>query len=123
MPCRRLGTGGEGEGTQGRHVRSQLKLRDGNAGDRAQNIQGPVNMIDLCHALHLHRGTVETIYSRIQLTSDHTSLEVCSRIAGCRVSMRSREEDEIGSSSASRSRVAAHRIKEEPELPPHRQLI
>lgn len=40
--CRRLGTGGEWEGTQDRHVQSQLKLRDGNARCRGQNIQGPI---------------------------------------------------------------------------------
>lgn len=65
MPCRRLGTGGEGEGTQERHVQSQLKLRDGNAGDRAQNIQGPANMIDLCPALHPHRRTVDAILLQV----------------------------------------------------------
>lgn len=43
---RRLGTSGGWEGIQARHVQSQPKLRDGNAGDRAQNIQGPVSQYD-----------------------------------------------------------------------------
>lgn len=60
----------------------------GNAGDRAQNIQGPVNVIDLCHALQPHRGSAETIYSKFQLTCDYTSPKGCSGISGCRAPIR-----------------------------------
>lgn len=37
------------------------------------NIQGPVNMIDLCHALHLHRHKARAIYAKLWLTSGFTS--------------------------------------------------
>lgn len=80
-------------------MQSQLKRRDGNARDRGWNIQGPVNMIDLCHALRLHRCTVGTIYAKFRLTSDYTSrkrlFENCQEQNFIK---RSKDEDKIGPS-------------------------
>ena len=45
----------KGRGTQERHVHG------GNAGDRGENIQGPVNTIVFCHASRPHRGNAEMI--------------------------------------------------------------